>query len=317
MKRIYLDQNIWLDIQLGRFDTSLESVLKKIDRNKVEVVYSPAHCEEICNSYYSRNISNHITTEEKDLRIRILSKVTRNREIVPYSNYFKIMHSFCGKEGPYVVLEHPAACFERVYDNYESNAVAESSQQYSVDKADEVEQDVKSKLGNANIISVLETDPSAKALLLQNLTTKLIHSAALNQLIKSKIKIQPCTAQVKKIIDEKAHEIRSMQSEYFFNKAEKILSNRNKTNFSSESFDISEAVVDAIILTMIEFGYASSEVSMSSLHDNTHSIYGVYCDYFVSRDQKLLKKLIPAYKHLGINTKIINAKYEDWQTYLS
>ncbi|HDU3862794.1 MULTISPECIES: hypothetical protein [unclassified Klebsiella] len=317
MKRIYLDQNIWFDIRFERFDTSLESVLKKIDRDRVEIIYSPAHCEEICNSYCSPNISNHITTEEKDLRISILSKVTRNREIVPYSNDFKIMHSFCGREGPYVVLEHPTACFKRVYDNYESNEVAESSQQHSVDKADEVEQDLKSKLGHANIINVLETDPSAKALLLQNLTSKLIHRAAINQLIKSNIKIQPCTAQVKKIIDEKAHEIRYMQSAYFINKAEKILNNRNKTKFSSEGFDISEAVVDAVILTMIELGYASSEVSMSSLHDNTHSIYGVYCDYFVSRDQKLLKKLIPAYEYLGINTKIINAKYEDWQTYLS
>ncbi|MCE9917789.1 hypothetical protein [Obesumbacterium proteus] len=317
MKRIYLDQNIWFDIKIGRFDTSLESVLKKIDRNKIEIIYSPAHCEEICNSYCSPNISDHISIEERDIRIKLLSKVTRNREIVPYPNDFKIMHSFCGREGPYIVLEHPTACFKRVYDNYESNKVGESAQQCSVDKANEVAQDVKTKLGHANIITVLETDPAANALLLRNLTTKLIHSAALNQLIKSNIKIQPCTAQVKKIIDDKIRSIRSMQGEYYFNKAEGILNSRNKTNFSSEGFDICEAVVDAVILTMIELGYASSEVSMSSLHDNTHAIYGVYCDYFVSRDQKLLKKLIPAYEYLGINTKIINAKYEDWQTYLS
>lgn len=56
---------------------------------------------------------------------------------------------------------------------------------------------------------------------------------------------------------------------------------------------------------------------MSSLHDNTHSIYGSYCDYFVSRDKRLLKKLTATYKYLGIGTKIINAKNEDWQSYLS
>lgn len=317
MKRIYLDQNIWFDINFERFDTSLESVLKKIDRNKVEIIYSPAHCEEICNSYCSPNISDHISIEERDIRIKLLSKVTRNREIVPYPNNFKIIHSFCGREGPYIVLEHPTVCFKRVFDNYESNKVGESAQQHYVDKAKDVDQDIKSKLGHANIITVLETDSSANTLLLQNLTTKLIHSAAINQLIKSNIKIQPCTAQVKKVIDDKIHAIRSMHGDYYLNKAGKILNNRDEINFPSEGFDICEAVIDAVMLTMIELGYASSEASMSSLHDNTHAIYGVYCDYFVSRDQKLLKKLIPAYKYLGIKTKIINAKYEDWQTYLS
>lgn len=317
MKRIYLDQNIWFDIILERFDTSLESVLKKIDRKKVEIIYSPAHCEEICNSYCSPNISDHISIEERDIRINLLSKVTQNREIIPYSNDFKIIHSFCGRKGPYIVLEHPMECFKRVYDNYESNKVGESAQQYSVDKANEIDQDVKSKLGHANIITVLETDPTANTLLLQNLTTKLIHRAAINQLIKSNIKIQPCTPQVKKVIDGKIHTIRSMQGDYYLNKAKRILSSRNRINFPSEGFDICEAVIDAVMLTMIELGYASSEVSMSSLHDNTHAIYGIYSDYFVSRDKKLLKKLIPTYEYLGINTKIINAKNEDWQTYLS
>lgn len=317
MKRIYLDQNIWFDIQFGRFDTSLESILKKIDRKKVEIIYSPANCEEICNSYCSPHIQDRIDTEEKDLRLSILSKVTRNREIVPYQNEFNIIHSFSGKEGPYIVLEHPADCFKRVYDNYESNSVAESAQEFSIGKANEVDKNVKSKLGNANINIILEKDPSAINLLKQILTEKLIHNAALIQLHKAKIKIQPCTAEVKKLIDRKISEIRSRQSVYFSVKAEKILNDRKNNNIKNEGFGVTEAVVDALILTMIELGYASSEAPMSSLHDNTHSIYGAYCDYFVTRDKNLLKKLIPTYEYLGIKTKIINANQEDWQNYLN
>lgn len=317
MKRIYLDQNIWFDIQFGRFNTSLEGVLKKIDRKKVEIIYSPANCEEICNSYCSLHIQSRIDTEEKDLRLSILSKVTRNREIVPYPNGFNITHSFSGREGPYIVLEHPTDCFKRVYDNYESNSVAESAQKFSIDKADGVDQNVKSKLGYANINIILEKDPSAITLLKQTLTDKLIHNAALIQLIKANIKIQPCTAEVKKIIDKKISEIRFRQSEYFSIKAERILNNRKNNNITGEGFGITEAVVDAVILTMIELGYASSEAPMSSLHDNTHSIYGAYCDYFVTRDKNLLKKLIPTYEYLGVKTKIINANQEDWQNYLN
>lgn len=317
MKRIYLDQNIWFDIQHGRSDTSLEGVLKKIDRNKVEIVFSPAHCEEICNAYCSPDIKDRIDSKEKDLRLDILSKVTRNREIVPYPNDFDIIHSFSGRKGPYLILEHPEQCFKRVYDNYESNKVAEYSQKCSVEKAEEVEQEIKSKLGNLNIIHVFETNLAAKDLLLRNLTTKLIHSAAINQLIKANVKIQPCTDQVKRKIDQKIGEIRARNSVYYINKAEKILIGRGKVNVASEGFDTSEAVIDALILSMIELGYASGEVPRSSLHDNTHAIYGAYCDYFVSRDKKLLKKLIPTYDYLGIKTKIINANNEDWQCYLN
>lgn len=317
MKRIYLDQNIWFDIWDERNSTSLAIVLEKIDRKKVEIVYSPANCEEICNSFCSPNNLERISNEEKDIRLSILSKVARNREIIPYSNDFKITHTFSGREGPFIALEHPADCFKRVHDNYESNKVAESAQQYSLDKASEIDQDVKSKLGNANISSILEKDPVAFTLLLETLTTKLIHNAALNQLIKAKIQIQPCTAEVKKLIDIKIHEIRSKQSTYFSEKAEKLLINRKVNNIISEGFGVTESVVDAVMLTMIELGYASSEVSMSSLHDNTHSIYGVYCDYFVSRDKKLLKKIIPTYEYLGVKTKIINANNEDWLSYLN
>lgn len=317
MKRIYLDQNIWLDIQLERNNASLKGILKKIDREKIEIIYSPANCEEICNSYCSSNAGENISEEEKDLRLNILSKVTRNREIIPYRNSFKIIHSFNRMGGPYIVLEHPADCFKRVYDNYESNTVAESSQQVSLDRASEISQDVKSKLGNIDIINILETDPSASNLLLDKLATKLIHSAAINQLIKSGVKIQPCTPLVEMIINQKIQTIRASQSAYFFSKAEKILKNRNKSNILFEGFNVSESVIDAVMLTMIELGYASREVSMSSLHDNTHSIYGSYCDYFVSRDKRLLKKLTATYKYLGIGTKIINAKNEDWQSYLS
>ncbi len=317
MKRIYLDQNIWLDIQLNRFGTSLEGVLNKINRNKCEIIYSPAHCEEICNSYCSTNITNRIELEEKDQRLSILSKVTRNREIIPYPDNFNLIHSFCGKEGPSIALEHPSDCFKRVHDNYESNNVAESAQQHSIDKAGEVIQEVKSKLGYANIVDVLETDPSAIALLLKILKDKLIHNSAIKQLIRAGIKIQPCTALVKEIIDKKIADIYSTQNSYFINKAERILSERKTKNIITEGFSISEAVIDAVMLTMIELGYASKEVSMSSLHDNTHSIYGAYCDYFVSRDKKLLKKLTPTYEYLGIKTKIIDANHDDWQKYLN
>ena len=80
MKRVYLDQNIWLDIQLKRFNCSLEGVLRNINRSKVEVVYSPANIEEICNSYCSPNIENKISIEERDFRLDMLSQVTQDRD---------------------------------------------------------------------------------------------------------------------------------------------------------------------------------------------------------------------------------------------
>lgn len=44
---------------------------------------------------------------------------------------------------------------------------------------------------------------------------------------------------------------------------------------------------------------------ISGIYDTTHSIYGTYCDYFVSSDARLRKRISAIYYYLGVPTKVI------------
>lgn len=317
MKRIYLDQNILLDIQQNRFGKSLDGILNKINRNKVEIVYSPAHIEEICNSFCSPNTSNKISAEEKDSLLDMLSKLTQNREIVPYPNNYDILHSFNKKDGPFIVVEHPEECFKRVHQYYESNQFAENAHQHSIDKSKAVDEKLKGKLGHSSFVSILEENANAKEMFIDLLSTKLIHKAAIDYLIKNGIQLQPWNDHVQRIADNCISNMRQYHSEQFNSMAKEIINNRKEIDITTRGFGICESAFDALMLTMIEFGYASEKKTMSSLHDNTHSIYGACCDYFISRDPRLIKKLTSAYEFFGIKTKIINGEKEEWEIYLN
>ena len=44
---------------------------------------------------------------------------------------------------------------------------------------------------------------------------------------------------------------------------------------------------------------------ISGIYDTTHSIYGTYCDYFVSSDDRLRKRISAIYYYLKVPTKVI------------
>lgn len=45
---------------------------------------------------------------------------------------------------------------------------------------------------------------------------------------------------------------------------------------------------------------------ISGIYDTTHSIYGTYCNYFVSNDNRLRKRVSAIYYYLGVTTKVIS-----------
>jgi len=45
---------------------------------------------------------------------------------------------------------------------------------------------------------------------------------------------------------------------------------------------------------------------ISGIYDTTHSIYGTYCNYFVSGDDRLRKRISAIYYYLGVSTKVID-----------
>jgi hypothetical protein len=184
-------------------------------------------------------------------------------------------------------------------------------------KSREVDEKVKNKLGHENFASILEKNASAKELFTNLLTTKLMHKAAIDYLIKNNVRLQPWNNSVQRLADKCISDLRINHSQQFISMAKEIINKRDTVDITTRGFGVCEAAFDALMLTMIEFGYASEKLPMSSLHDNSHSIYGAYCDYFISRDHRLIKKLTSVYEFFGIKTKIINGEKEDWQIYLN
>lgn len=77
---------------------------------------------------------------------------------------------------------------------------------------------------------------------------------------------------------------------------------RNKYSFM-------EFVFEFLHSTLNKCGYnrdKKDSTVISGIYDTTHSIYGTYCDYFVSSDDKLRKRISAIYYYLGVSTKVIS-----------
>lgn len=45
---------------------------------------------------------------------------------------------------------------------------------------------------------------------------------------------------------------------------------------------------------------------VASMSDNNHASMASHCDYFLSRDERFIKKIIAVFEYLEIKTKVIN-----------
>ncbi|QWQ22025.1 hypothetical protein [Providencia rettgeri] len=121
MKTVYLDQNIWLDIILSRKELNIDLIQRKFSGGEFNILYSPANCEELCNSHRSENIKNQISSSELNDRLEVISKITNNMEILPYLiDSLGLLVKYLEIKSPIIVSEHPIDCFERVNKYYQS-----------------------------------------------------------------------------------------------------------------------------------------------------------------------------------------------------
>ncbi|WP_312583061.1 hypothetical protein [Atlantibacter hermannii] len=305
MKRVYFDQNIWIDIEEERENLSASFIQEIINRDKIQLVYSPANCEEICNAFRSNNIKNKISDDRKNKRISLISELTKNTEIVPYpSLLFNAIASPFGKSGPQIINEDPFICYQRVEKHYKSNEIAEKNQQLIIKSGKNVDQKTKNKLSNLDPIKDILKNNIGHELLSNKVLWKTIYGEALIKLLQQNEIEHPITEDKLPII---VREVRILVKniDYYISIVNSNLSKSNIFNHISYSYNLMETYIDSIVQTLIELGYASENKFMSSLHDISHLIYGSYCDYFITRDEKLIKKAKPTYKYIGSSAQVI------------
>ncbi len=312
MKNIYLDQNIWIDIQEKRYGLSFDLVKKTTNYDKVRIVYSPANCEEICNSFRSNNIKKTINEDIKNKRIDIISSLTKNTGIIPYPRRnSKNIELLFGNLGPRLIQEHPSICYNRVDVSYESNKIAEDNQQIIIDTGKNIDQKTKNNISKLEPVNEILKSKEGYQLIFDKILSKTIFGEATIQLIQEGVLKHPITEDKIPIIIHRANALARNIDDY----TSEIHSNLSKANIYeiiSKTYHQIETYIDSIVLTLIELGYASENKSMSSLHDVSHIIYGSCCDYFITRDDKLIKKAIPTYDYLNASTKVIDASDSNW-----
>ena len=77
----------------------------------------------------------------------------------------------------------------------------------------------------------------------------------------------------------------------------------------SKQYSRMEIVFEFLHSTLNKCGYNRDKKAatvISGIYDTTHSIYGTYCDYFVSSDERLKKRISAIYYYLGVQTKVIS-----------
>lgn len=76
----------------------------------------------------------------------------------------------------------------------------------------------------------------------------------------------------------------------------------------SNQYSLMEIIFEFLHSTLNKCGYNRDKrdsTVISGIYDTTHSIYGTYCNYFVSSDDRLRKRISAIYYYLGVPTKVI------------
>lgn len=273
MKKIYLDYHILVRL-MNENEPLLEELIHYIDRTKFQLVYSPAHIEEMAVST-KRNSYPIEKTKEK---LAFLSALTNNTEILPFKRTdVRIIEDL----GAYLCEEHPERCYTRVSENYKNNDLAEKMEEEFLDEATEKniygnDPNIMNNINPEAVLSEPTYDLQTKeAIFMSLLSLRKYNKDQIRELMGTSSNLQEFTFPLIK----KDYQVIETAMQIVFNKLEEIRYRpEKKKNFRSR------------------------------LHDVSHAIYAAYCDYFITEDSKLFDKTKAAYAYLKQETMVTNIK---------
>lgn len=271
MKKIYLEYNILVRLMSGN-EPLLEELIRSIDRTKFQLVYSPAHIEEMAVS----TKRNNYPLEKTKNKLAFLSRLTNNTEILPFRrNDVRVIEDL----GAYLCEEHPESCYARVSENYKNNDLAEKMEEEFLDEATEK--------------NVHDNDP----IIMNNINPEDVLSEPIYDL-QTKEAIFMSLLSLGKYNKDQIRELMGASSEL------------QKFTFSliKKDFKVIEVAMQIAFNKLEEIRYRPEKKKdfRSRLHDVSHATYAAYCDHFITEDSKLSDKTKSAYAYLKQETTITN-----------
>jgi len=267
MKTLYFDHNVIIDIQNKRKPVVVEKI-ESIDSNKYQILFSPAHIEEIAA------LKMHHGQEEDKINsfLDLLARLTNSNALLPFKrpNIVQVKQF-----GIYISNENPRDTYDRVILGYENNSVAEAYQKEKIARGDFLESVTGVTSRETNSIDIQKEIDRYKLELYQIILEYYRQSSL------------------------------SVLEEYLPAHAPAI--NEIKFDYLGKYFPLHEITIEKIFefFEARRFYPDTAAQFLSGLHDTTHAIYAAYCNVFVTNDNKLKNKTAATYKWLGINTLIL------------
>lgn len=269
MKKIYLDNNIVIDLKNTR-EESVKNTIASLDRNEYQILYSPAHVEEIAVTTMHHGKSAEVAAD----KLAFLAELTNSTELLPFRLHgLKLIEH----KGIFVYKEHPKRCYKRVIEGYDANAIAEALQ--------------KQKLANAEAFGKLA-----------NVTSQETNNIDIQR------EIDVSKPRIHQILINHYNLLRA--NEQLGDYLPAVCPGCNDLNFryARNYFPLHELLMEKIFdfLEVRRYFPDKSETAINGLHDGTHAIYAAYCDIFVTNDRKLREKTKAAFQWLGVEIIVLS-----------
>lgn len=313
-KKVYLDHNI---IILAESNPKIFDYLCGIKKDYL-YYYSPAHIEEIFKKFKSTLVKEQkkrkCTFHDEQLKelmqlyldirgykrvdinyiislMKCIELLTGNKDILPAFSSLKTIN--------WVMKESTLECFGRA-SLFDTTSVINKRGKAIYSKAIEIR---NKRIDDKTITNI----PNLNEIEIWD-----------NHYIKESIELFNRN-EIMKYINEANHEIKINNNK--LNKEDQILEIRN--NFKIKKFlykeeNCSRHEIELAFQILFELlnanGYwkeKDEDKAISSIHDVSHAIYGLYCDIFITCDHNFYKKLLAVYYYLGIEKKVYYCQQKD------
>lgn len=279
MSYLYIDHNIFIQTL---YVNELKTYLCQLSNKNVNVIYSPAHIEEI-HKVYANEQSNF--KDRMPGLLANISEITNNKE------------SFPTAKGLVIKIENPNECYLRVSE---------------YDTRDRVEVDGLSKMGvdKKHYAELLAQDKHNQSI--SNIPNdKIWEHPAVKQIV------DDLNNNIQMIIQQNNSSI-DVKRLYMLGINKKLPSSFKfkRGNFSRlvNSHKELEYTIEVLFRVLNYCGYYADkkpETAISGIHDVSHAIYATKADVFVTTDNRFAQRCMAVYSFLGIKTKVIACKEEE------
>lgn len=281
MDYLYLDHNVFIECLTN--DTLLQ-ILCTLRNRGIHCVYSPAHIEEI----YKEVVANPSYVQKKDRLFAIINATTSNTEVLPIIDSSKAL-----------VIKHetPQECYNRVSGIDTTQRVeSDSLKKFNIDTSNykPLMKNAKyTNISNQNANDIWEWKEIKDIILqLNNNIVQIInnYNSSLDVIMLKLMGID-----------------KTIPLTFKFEKG-------NYPNVLCKNHTQLEFTIEILFRVLNYFGYWSEKEkkAVSGTHDVSHAIYGSISKYLITADKRFAKKCEAVYAFLGIGTKVIFCKQENY-----